>query len=296
MLKMILLKQMINKLKIVSFCILGLFYSSEVAAQHLKAYQLFTPKGKKTSYKKMVRKAKKADIVLFGEFHNNTISHWLQHRLSLDLLDSNLVFGAEMFEADNQGALDSFLNGLLTSKGLDTAARLWNNYKTDYAPLVKAAKDNNRPFIATNIPRRYASKVYRGDFAALDSLSDLEKSWMSPLPILFDTTLSRYVAMLNMMGGHGGWNLVKAQAIKDATMAYFIYQNWQKGQRFLHFNGAYHSDYHEGIYWYLKQLDPDLNILTISTVSQENIKKLKKEHRKKGDFIIAVDELMTTTY
>jgi len=272
------------------------FVSGNSYGQHLKSYQLFSKNGKKTNFNKLEKKAKKADIILFGEFHDNPIAHWLQFKLSKAILDSNTVFGAEMFEADNQQALDSFLKGLYSPKGFDSAARLWPNYKTDYEPLVSLAKNNQLPFIATNIPRRYASKVYRGDFEALDTLSDLEKSWIAPLPILFDSSLSQYQNMLTMMGGHGGMKLVKAQAIKDATMAYFIAQNIQKGQKFIHFNGAYHSDFYQGIYWYLKQLNPEFKILTISTVSQKDLKKINKSDKNRADFMIVVDEAMTSTY
>ena len=37
-------------------------------------------------------------------------------------------------------ALD-LLQGKITAKGLDSAARLWSNYKTDYAPIVNFAKE-----------------------------------------------------------------------------------------------------------------------------------------------------------
>ncbi|MEZ4981018.1 MAG: ChaN family lipoprotein [Saprospiraceae bacterium] len=47
---------------------------------------------------------------------------------------------------------------------LDSTARLWSNYKTDYAPLVDFAKENDLQFVATNIPRRYASLVYMNRF------------------------------------------------------------------------------------------------------------------------------------
>ena len=47
-------------------------------------------------------------------------------------------------------------------------ARLWNNFKTDYKPLVDFAKDNNLKFIATNIPRRFASLVFKGGFEVLE--------------------------------------------------------------------------------------------------------------------------------
>jgi hypothetical protein len=99
-----------------------------------------------------------------------------------------------------------------------------------------------------------------------------------------------------MMPGHSGTNLPKAQALKDATMAHFILENYKQGSLFLHFNGAYHSDNYEGVLWYLKQARPTLKYATISTVSQKDISKLLAENRGKADFIICVDEDMTTTY
>jgi uncharacterized iron-regulated protein len=274
-----------------------LLLSDLVIAQQKPAYALYDAKGNKVSYKKMLRQLAKKDIVLFGEYHNNPISHWLQLELARDMKEKReLVFGAEMFEADNQAALSNYLAGKINARGLDTTARLWNNYKTDYAPLVNFAKEIKAPFIATNIPRRYASLVSKRGFEALDSLSDLEKTWMAPLPMDYDSTLPGYVNMLKMMGGHGSANMPKAQASKDATMAWFILQNLQPNSLFIHFNGAYHSDNFDGINWYLKRKKPKLKIGTISTVSQKDIKTLLAENRGKADFIICVDEDMTTTY
>lgn len=245
----------------------------------------------------MIREQQKKDIVLFGEFHNNPISHWLQLELTKDLYGKrDLILGAEMFEADNQTALNDYLSGKIDQKGLDSAARLWKNYKTDYAPLVNFAKDKKLSFIGTNIPRRYASLVSRRGFETLDSLSATEKSWMAPLPMAYDSELPGYKKMLEMMGGHGGPNLPKAQASKDATMAHFILKNFKPGSLFLHFNGAYHSDNYEGILWYLKKPRPELAYSTITTVLQKDIKKLLSENKGKADFIICVDEDMTTTH
>ncbi|HEY0749768.1 MAG TPA: ChaN family lipoprotein, partial [Chitinophagaceae bacterium] len=194
-----------------------------VTAQHKPAYVLYDAKGKKVSYDKMLKEVVKHDILLIGEFHNNPISHWMQLEITRDAkAHRNLVLGAEMFEQDNQEALDMYLQGKLSAKGLDSNARLWRNYKTDYAPLVDFAKQHNIAFAATNIPRRYASMVSRGGFAVLDTLSEKEKTWMAPLPMAFDSTLPGYVNMIKMMGDHGSPNMVKAQASKDATMAYFI--------------------------------------------------------------------------
>ncbi|MBC7936808.1 MAG: ChaN family lipoprotein [Rhizobacter sp.] len=273
------------------------FIQVSVFAQQKPAYILYNSKGKKISYDKMIKTIIKNDVVMIGEFHNNPISHWLQLEITKDCKQQrSLVLGAEMFEQDNQAALDAYLQGKISQKGLDSAARLWPNYKTDYAPLVNFAKENKITFAATNIPRRYAALISKKGFRSLDTLTTLEKTWMAPLPIVYDSTLPGYKNMMTMMEGHGSWNMVKAQASKDATMAYFIMKYFVPGSLFIHYNGSYHSDNHDGITWHLRQGKPELKIITVTTVSQADIKKLSKENTGKADFIICVDEDMTTTY
>ena len=282
--------------KLIVFLLISVI-SIQSYSQKKQAYQIFNSKGKKVSYKKMLKKMSKTDVVLFGEHHNNPIIHWLQLEATKDLSSKReLTLGAEMFEADNQIQLNDYLAGTINQKAFDTVARLWSNYKTDYKPLVDFAKEKQLKFIATNIPRRFASKVFRGGFEALEKLSVEEKEWMAPLPIKYDATLPGYVKMKSMMGGHGGDNLPKAQAVKDAAMGYFILKNREKEKLFIHYNGSYHSDNFEGIYWYLKQDEPNLNIVTISISEQESIKKLKEENKQTADFIIAVPSSMTKTY
>ena len=98
------------------------------------------------------------------------------------------------------------------------------------------------------------------------------------------------------IAGHESNNLPKAQAVKDATMAYFIYKNKKENTLFIHFNGSYHSDNYEGIYWYLRKLQPNMKIITIATVTQKKVEKLEKEHYNKADFILVIDQDVTTSY
>lgn len=277
--------------------LLTLLLSSLSYAQEMRAYKLFNSKGKEVTFKEMIRAMENCDIVLFGENHNNAIAHWLQLEVTKELhRRRKLTLGAEMLESDNQDELDDYLVGVIDAEAFDTLTRLWSNYHTDYAPLVNYAKDNGLTFIATNIPRRYANRVFKKGFSALDSLTEEEKSWIAPLPISFDPNLATYQNILVMMGDHGTPELVMAQAIKDATMAHFILQNFVDEQLFMHFNGAYHSNNYEGILWYLKQAQPNLDYVTISTLDQPTVHKLEKENKGVADFIIVVDEDMTTTY
>ena len=119
---------------------------------------------------------------------------------------------------------------------------------------------------------------------------------MAPLPFKYDANLPGYSKMAQEMGGHGGENLPKAQASKDATMAYFIAKNRKENSLFIHYNGSYHSDNFEGINWYLKQENPNIKIVTIATVSQTDISKLEPEYLGKANFIIVIDEDATKTY
>ncbi len=287
------------------------------------AYQIFDADGKKTSYSAILEKAQEYDIVLFGESHNNPIIHWLQIELTKDLYQklsenqsngkkskNNLLLGAEMFEADNQTILDEYLNDIITEKNFEAEARVWNNYKTDYKPLVEFAKENQLTFVATNIPRRYASLVSKKGLPSLDSLTDDAKRFMMPLPVEVDLKLPAYANMLKMMGVHstdtenvseGAANFAYAQAVKDATMAYRINEYYKKSIQdksknsvFLHFNGSYHSDNYESIVYYLKKYNPNLKIMTITAADQKDLDSLEKIGM--ADFAIVTPLSMTKTY
>ncbi|HWQ26050.1 MAG TPA: ChaN family lipoprotein [Chlorobaculum sp.] len=273
-------------------------FSIDAYGHDKAAFVLYDKADRAVSYHKLLKKVEKSDVVLFGELHDNPIAHWLQLELSKDLHKrKKLIMGAEMFEADNQKALDDYLSGLIDYPRLNSLVSLWSNYKTDYAPLVDFARDHRIRFIGTNIPKRFARLVHKnGGFAALDKLGDEEKKWIAPLPVHFDPELPGYRNILTMAGEHGTPELVKAQAIKDATMAHFILLNHKPGHSFLHFNGAYHSDFHEGIVFYLRRENDSLRYLTITTVEQQDIRHLEAQHRGRADFIICVDSDMTKTF
>ncbi|HNQ66882.1 MAG TPA: ChaN family lipoprotein [Bacteroidales bacterium] len=284
-----------NKLliAIISF----LLISNLVFSQEIEAYSVFNSKGKLVSTKTMLKDLENADIILFGEFHNNPISHWFEYEISYYLSTKHkIILGAEMFESDNQYDLTRYIRGEIDKPAFDSLVRLWPNYETDYSQLVLLAKKIGSEFIATNIPRKYAKMVHQNGFEALDSLPDEEKRWIASLPIAYDPELGCYKKMTGMMMGHSSPNLPKAQAIKDATMAYFILKNYQEGHIFIHFNGAFHSDNYEGILWYLKKQKPKLRYITISTVSQNYVNKLYDDNKGIADYIICVDNNMTTSY
>lgn len=91
-------------------------------------------------------------------------------------------------------------------------------------------------------------------------------------------------------------NLPKAQAIKDATMAWSVSNNWRPGQLLIHYNGSYHSERYMGILWYLKKYNPSAEVVTISTVTQDYISEMDEDSKGKADFVIVIPSSMTRTY
>lgn len=285
-----------NRLIILSAALFTLSFGA--FGQKVKGYEIYNSNGKKVCYEKMIKSLNGAEFVFFGEYHDNPISHWLQYEVLEDLHSTHgedLVLAFEMFEQDQQSLLDDYVSGKMEAKNFEDSCRLWPNYKTDYKPLVDYAKDNQLKCVASNIPRRYASLLFKKGRPALDSLSAEEKSWIAPLDFVVDTTLSQY-AKLQEMAMHGMGSFTEAQAIKDATMAHFSLKNMKETSVLYHINGAYHSDYHQSIIWYILQERPDAEIISITTVSQSDVTKLEEENKGRADFIICVDENMTSTH
>ncbi len=222
------------------------------------ACRLFDRTGVETQYGAMLEHLSGSDVVLFGELHIDPIVHWLQFEVTKDLfrrVGKRLILGAEMFEADDQIIIDEYLAGTIEHDTLTKEAKIWDNYETDYRPVLTFAHDHGIPFIGTNVPRRYASLVARRGLGVLEKLSDQAKQWIAPLPIPLDLKSPTYRDLLDLSSAHGmdAENFLEAQAIKDATMAHFLLANRPPEKLFLHLHGEYHSRRYGGIFWYLKR-------------------------------------------
>jgi uncharacterized iron-regulated protein len=268
------------------------------------AYKVYNIKGHSADYEDILKAAAKSDIIFFGELHKNPIAHWLELELTKDIFaikGTNLVLGAEMFEVDNQLLINEYLSKMIRKKDFEAEAKLWPNYKTDYAPIVDFAREKGIKIIATNIPRRFAALVNNKGFEGLDSINAMERGMIAPLPIKYPDSLDCYAGIVKNVGdgmpAHMTANLGKAQALKDATMSHFIMKNGAlEGKTILHFNGSYHSDNHESIVWYVRQAirktSFDLKILTISCIEQDNIDTISVKDALKADFVIVIPSSM----
>ncbi len=259
-------------------------------------HQFYDKEGSRVSYRDVVDQVSGNDMVLFGELHNNATAHRMEYELTRDVYEvrkGKLILGGEMFEADSQLILDEYVAGLIKHEHLVHEAKVWGNYETDYRSLVEFAKKHDLPFIASNIPRRYASLVAREGVQSLESLSEAAKRFIAPLPIEVDMATPGYRELINISMSHSmsqkPENFVAAQAIKDATMAYFILKHFKAGNLFLHFNGDYHSRAYGGIYWYIKKSRPELRVVVVSSVESESL-TFQEEYEGLGDYVLVIPQ------
>jgi uncharacterized iron-regulated protein len=257
---------------------------------------------------------KNHDILLFGEEHNDVVTHFLQNKL-LELLfekyKENLTLSMEMFDRDVQPVLDEYLMDKIKEKHFKKDARAWSNYD-DYKPMLEFAKAKKVNIIAANSASRYANLAGREGIEGLKSLPKKTQTYFAPLP--YEIASGKYLEKLNQMMGlsshdslhqahsaamMGGFNLVVAQSLWDATMAFSIAEHLKKnkGKKILHLNGRFHSDEKLGIYTQLKKYAPKAKVLVISSFSSDDFPETDLTQWKHlGDFIIITDPNVPKSY
>lgn len=224
-----------------------------------------TASGRTIGFDAMVERLGDADVVFFGEQHDDPETH----RTELGILDAigrlgrPVVLSLEMFERDVQGVLDDYLAGRIPEPEFLAASRPWDRYVTDYRPMVELAKARGWRVVAANVPRPMASAVGRKALAALDTLTPTERGWAArDIQCPDDAYRARF---MEDMKGHGAGGAAPsagdtlptaiaerfyfAQCVKDETMAESIVHALERAPAnaiVVHYDGAFHSDYRQG--------------------------------------------------
>ena len=75
---------------------------------------------------------------------------------------------------------------------------------------------------------------------------------------------------------------------------HFSLINFEPGNLLLHFQGSYHSNYDQGIIWWVNQIRPGLSIKSITTVDQSEWDEMTDEEKATiAEYIIVVPDNMT---
>ncbi len=286
---------------IVLFVIALSAFSQDSMDVHYKIYDTRTRQV--TTIDKIVTDMAGADVLFFGEDHNDSAGHYLENRIFRALharYGDQIVLSMEMFETDNQLGLNEYLAGFINEDRFARDVRLWNNYK-DYRPMVEYAKQNKIPVIAANPPRRYVNLVTRRGMRALDSLSKDAKRFLPPLP--YDTLSGRYrEKFMDIMKGSPGstsQNIYYSQSLWDAGMAYSIYNFLKENKRkkVFHCVGGFHTEEKLGTAAQLQMRKKKLKILNIASFSDVSFNNPDWEKFSyRGDYIIITNPDLKKTF
>lgn len=263
--------------------------------------------GRDLSFREFADAAARADVVFFGEMHDNPATH----RAELALLSAlasrrpKIVVSLEMIERDVQPVLDAYLGGQLSESAFVAQSRPWARYHTDYRPLVELARAHGWPVIAANVPRPLASAVGRAGIGVLDTLNRAQRATAArELACPHDDYYDRFV---KTMSGHSAGSgpasasdaqaalaitnrFYEAQCVKDETMAESIVAGRDKagaGALVIHFNGAFHSDMRMGTAARVQRRLPSASIVVISAIPVDDVRSATPAtYAGRGDFII----------
>ena len=286
--------------------LLFLFFCCPALAQDSMSihYKIYDTRSKQIiTIDKIVTDMAGADVLFFGEEHNDSAAHYLENKIFKALhaqYGEQIILSMEMFETDGQLVLNEYLAGTIDESRFSRDIRLWNNYK-DYRPMIEYARQNKIPVIAANPPRRYVSLVTRRGMRSLDSLSKDAKKFLPPLP--YDTLPGRYrEKFMEIMKGSPGstsQSIYYSQSLWDAGMAYSIYSFLKKNKRkkVFHCVGGFHTEEKLGTVAQLQMRNKRLKILNIASFGDASFTNPDWEKfGDKGDYIILTNPDLKKTF
>lgn len=276
-------------------------FCQEPMAQHYKIYN--TAKQRLATADDIINDLDKADVLFFGEEHNDSTAHYLESLLFKKIADKypgKTGLSLEMFQTDCQTVLNEYLADQIREKNLITEGRAWKNYK-DYRPMIETAKAGHIPVVAANAPTRYTNMVTRAGLSSLDQLSPAAKAWLAPLPI--DTATGPYYEkFVEIMGGHsamGNMKIYQSQNVWDATMGWNIAQflKAHTGYKVFQVNGGFHSEEKLGTAAQLKKYLPKVRIINIAAYADDSFDNPDwSKFAKMGDYVILTDPKLAKTF
>lgn len=284
-------------LLILLFPIIG--FAQDIS-KHYKIYDV--KKQKLINVDDIISDLANANVLFFGEEHNDSIGHYLEATIFKKIAEaypSKAALTLEMFHTDIQPVINEYLNGNISEKNFIKEGRAWNNYK-DYRPMIEEAKLNKLDVIGANGAARYSNAVTKNGMEILNTLPKESKQFIAPLPI--DTATGRYYdKFLETLGGHsmGPMKIYQTQNFWDATMAWSIakYAKANKDKKIFQVNGRFHSDEKLGTLAKLKQYEPKLKILNISSFSAEDFNNPNwDKYKNLGDYVIVTDPAVKKTF
>ncbi len=215
------------------------------AAAHDPAFR--TADGKIITFEQMIDEVKGRDVVLVGELHDNA-DH---HRVQLAVIDAltrsgrKTTVGLEMFRADSQKDLDSWVAGRTPEERFKPV--YYKNWQAPwglYRDIFLYARSARVPLLGLNVPSQVTRKVAKEGFASLG------RNEMNKLPPGISCNVDRaYMEFIRRAYSAHGSNekeflhFCEAQMVWDSAMAWNIigYLKKNPGRTVVALTGSGHA-------------------------------------------------------
>lgn len=286
--------------------ILFICLSMNLYSQNYKIYD--TKSSKFINLNELVNNTSIYQIILFGEFHGDSIIHSIEYEYFKEFhqKNSNVALALEMFERDVQDVVNEYLASAISEDEFLKRSKPWPNYKKDYAPILNYAKNEQLEVIASNIPRKFASQYIQRGFTSFNDLPPHERDYIVKDFILrtenkymfkfFETMLGSKdeIYKLNPNQKNILYLYYASQCLKDGTMAESIinFLNRKPNYKVIHYNGDFHSNSFMGIYEQLVDMNIELqDKICIITPSYYEVGKeiiVNDSLKQHGNFILFI--------
>ena len=251
--------------------------------------------GKSVTVAQLAVDLAKRNVIFLGEEHDNTAGHKLQLQIlqALHKLRPDLVVSMEQFERDTQGVLDDYLKGRIDEPAFLKQARPWSNYRKHYRAIVEFAREKKLDVIASNVPRRIARVIAKGEEPPRADAMFCPRTTTAPK--------DRYWELfVDVMTSHGGTGkpkemerYYKSQCCKDDAMAEavtdYLTRHPHRKPLIVHLCGKFHSDYGLGTAMRVLTRRPLLHIGVVTMEAVDDVSKVKNaDWRDRAHFALIV--------
>lgn len=232
-----------------------------------------------TSLDEALRRAGDAQLVCFGESHDDRAHHELQLevlRAMADASDAPLMVGMEMFQRPYQQHLDDYVAGRIDEREMLRRTEYfgrWNFDYTLYAPLWRFCRERGIRVVGLNAPRDVVRQIGR---QGLDSLDDTQRALIASeidltIPSHKERIMGVFSGGIHPMPPERLARMYEAQTTWDETMAEsaaLALEAAGPDARMLVLAGSYHIQEFDGIPLRIQRRLPHLDPLVIVARSE----------------------------
>jgi uncharacterized iron-regulated protein len=247
----------------------------------------------------------RADVVLFGEMHGHALGNAVAQELWEEILTRKpqAILSMEFYERDQQVAINDYLSGVTDREGFEKASnRNTGNNPVWHERMIEAAKEAQRPVLASNAPRRYVKMARKEGYERLSGLGETQRALFDvPDGIPQGAYKDRFVEAMGSMASHGGEEMIngflRSQSVWDATMGQTIVDGLELGSPVAHVVGYFHVQFgaEEGGSGLIdevrsraqSQLGRDVKIVTLITLARDD-QEIHEEDVGIAEFVVYV--------